>query len=158
MGEIRALSVRQPWAWAIACAGKDVENRTRGTRYRGLLTIHASKTVYREDMENPLILEAIAGTDFVIDEGPSSLGAIVAVAELVSCHLSPDFNGTCGATRPLCSPWAVRDQYHWCLASVRPLAEPVPCRGALGLWRLPDEVAARVDAVLGAFDGAPGHG
>lgn len=23
-----ALSIRQPWAWAILCAGKDIENRS----------------------------------------------------------------------------------------------------------------------------------
>ena len=146
--QLRALSIRQPWAWAIACAGKTVENRSRGTRYRGLLAIHASKAVYREDLDNPLILMAVAGRGFVIDEGPSSTGAVVAVAELAGCHLSPDFGGTCGATRPLCSPWAVRDQYHWLLTDVRPLADPVPCRGALGLWRLPDEVEKAVRAQL----------
>jgi hypothetical protein len=32
-GELRALSVRQPWAWAI-CHGKDVENRSRGGLWR----------------------------------------------------------------------------------------------------------------------------
>ena len=33
----------QPWAWAIAVAGKDVENRGWSTTYRGLLAIHAGK-------------------------------------------------------------------------------------------------------------------
>jgi hypothetical protein len=26
---MRALTVRQPWAWAIVHGGKDIENRTR---------------------------------------------------------------------------------------------------------------------------------
>jgi len=39
--EARAITVKQPWAWAIAHGGKTVENRSRGTRHRGLLLIHA---------------------------------------------------------------------------------------------------------------------
>jgi hypothetical protein len=33
-------------------------------------------------------------------------------------------------------------------ANARPLAEPVPCKGALGLWWLPDDVDAQVRAQL----------
>jgi len=40
---MRALSIRQPWAWAIL-HGKDVENRTWVTRVTGEFLIHASKT------------------------------------------------------------------------------------------------------------------
>jgi hypothetical protein len=147
MGEpMRALSVRQPWAWAI-CHGKDVENRSKGTKHRGLLAIHASKSApYREDVNDPRIVDLIVANS--LDDPSSAQGAVVAVATLAGCHLSPDFGGTCGATRPLCSPWSARDQYHWQLADVRPLPEPVPCRGMLGLWRLPDEVEKAVRAQL----------
>lgn len=44
-----ALSVRQPWAWAIIHAGKDIENRNWREsgllRRRGRIAIHASKWV-----------------------------------------------------------------------------------------------------------------
>ena len=40
---MKALSIRQPWAWAILHAGKNVENRTWHTSYRGPLLIHAGK-------------------------------------------------------------------------------------------------------------------
>lgn len=40
---IRALSITQPWAWAII-HGKTVANRTRPTHHRGVLAIHAGKT------------------------------------------------------------------------------------------------------------------
>ena len=41
---MKALTVRQPWAWAIIHAGKDIENRTRNIAgdYRGPLAIHSS--------------------------------------------------------------------------------------------------------------------
>ena len=36
-----ALSIRQPWAWAILHAGKDIENRSWRTAFRGEVLIHA---------------------------------------------------------------------------------------------------------------------
>ena len=38
---MKAISIQQPWAWAIIHAGKDVENRTWNSHHRGLLAIHA---------------------------------------------------------------------------------------------------------------------
>ena len=51
-----ALSIRQPWAWAIIHAGKDIENRTwqavnHGLRQRGRIAIHASKGMTREEYQ-----------------------------------------------------------------------------------------------------------
>lgn len=36
---IRALTVQQPWAWAIVSAGKTIENRTQLWSYRGYLEV-----------------------------------------------------------------------------------------------------------------------
>jgi len=149
-GEIRALTVRQPYAWAIAIGEKDVENRTWVARYRGLLAIHAGKTVYRGDLDDPLILETIAGREFAIGEAESALGAVVAVGVLAGCH-----HESTEQPRHSCSPWGQRDAYHWQLADVRPLREPVPCKGALGLWRLPADVEKAVRAQL-SEDGSHG--
>jgi hypothetical protein len=41
---MKALSVCQPWAWAIVHGIKTIENRSRPTRHRGPLVIHASKS------------------------------------------------------------------------------------------------------------------
>lgn len=54
-----ALSVRQPWAWAIIHAGKDIENRTwkavnHGLRRRGRIAIHAAKGMTRKEYEDAL--------------------------------------------------------------------------------------------------------
>ncbi|MDD1499761.1 hypothetical protein PVA19_15165 [Agrobacterium sp. CNPSo 3708] len=51
-----ALSVRQPWAWAIIHAGKPVENRSwrkgnPGLKFRGLCCIHASQGMTRGEYE-----------------------------------------------------------------------------------------------------------
>lgn len=39
--KLKALSVRQPWAWCIFHAGKDVENRSFHYKYRGPCFIHS---------------------------------------------------------------------------------------------------------------------
>ena len=44
----------------------------------------------------------------------------------------------------MCSDWSAWGQCHWLLDNVRPLPDPVPCKGMLGLWRLPDEVEKAV--------------
>ncbi len=38
---MKALSVRQPWAWLIVNGHKDIENRVWNTRFRGRIWIHA---------------------------------------------------------------------------------------------------------------------
>lgn len=39
---MKALSIRQPWAWLIVNGFKDIENRSWRTKYRGPVLIHAS--------------------------------------------------------------------------------------------------------------------
>ena len=56
MPRLKALSVRQPWAWAIIHAGKDIENRSwqavnHGLRVRGRICIHAAKGMTRDEYE-----------------------------------------------------------------------------------------------------------
>jgi hypothetical protein len=80
---MKALSIHQPWAWAILHAGKTVENRTWSTKYRGPLLIHASKTRTSYDREaqvdwlkvygvviprwEELVVEAIVGVVELVD-------------------------------------------------------------------------------------------
>ena len=52
-----ALSVRQPWAWAIIHGGKDIENRSwqavnHGLKMRGEIVVHASKGMTRHEYED----------------------------------------------------------------------------------------------------------
>jgi hypothetical protein len=141
MGEMRALTVKQPWAWAIAAGKKPVENRTWPTGHRGMVAIHAGKMPDRaaladRDRRSPLS-RAIAWHTRLWTPPEYVYGAVIAVAEVTDCHDGAAEQGEC-------SEWADRWQWHWVLANVRPLAEPVPCRGMLSLWRLPDDVEKAV--------------
>ena len=46
---MKALSVRQPWAYAIIYALKDIENRGWPINYRGDILIHAAKTCTKKE-------------------------------------------------------------------------------------------------------------
>lgn len=150
-----ALTVRQPWAFSIAALGKTIENRVWNTPHRGLLAVHAG-AAWDGDRAARRVFE-LSGALVV----KTDMSAIVAVVELVdvhhstSCirsprerHLHPDGGFTC-------SPWAVgvgevNGMWHWELAKVRRLAEPVPCKGTQRLWELPGDVEAAVLAQVGA--------
>ena len=156
---MKALSVRQPWAWAIAHGHKDVENRSWPTQWHGRLAIHASarwdedgafsRQVLRAVVEHgqpggrfdpPLRVETFepGGDPRILVRDPARFvpGAVIAIARLVD---------VCTATQGCgCGPWAIEGQCHWRLADVHPLAEPVACKGRLGLWDLPEEIEAAV--------------
>lgn len=60
----------------------------------------------------------------------------------------PDTNGCGGliAKASHCSPWAEEEVHHLVLTNPRPLAGPIPYKGALGLRKLPDDVIAQIEA------------
>ncbi|WP_030064118.1 ASCH domain-containing protein [Streptomyces natalensis] len=122
---MRALTIRQPYAAAIAHADKRIENRVWRTAYRGPLLIHASLTPDRRPGR---------GVSAVVRGLQLDLGAVVAVARLANCH--PDDGA--------CSPWSLPGHYHHVLEDVTALPLPVPWKGAQGLWTPPDALLARV--------------
>ncbi len=92
---VKALSIRQPWAWLIANGCKDIENRTWRTKFRGEFFVHAGKKFDSE------------GYDWVTSEMNIALpgkeeferGGIVGRAEIVDCvsqFESPWFSGPFG--------------------------------------------------------------
>jgi hypothetical protein len=119
------LTVLQPWAWAIVHGTKRVENRSWFTRYRGPLLIHAGKG--RQCLGDAL--------DLLADAPPPArlaFGAAVGVAELIGCIRVEDHDPA--------DPWAF-GPWCWLLRDPRPLAEPVPMRGSLGLFAPPSALA-----------------
>lgn len=40
---MKALSIRQPWAWLVVNGYKPIENRPRPLKYRGRILVHAGK-------------------------------------------------------------------------------------------------------------------
>ena len=113
-----ALTLQQPWASAIFRAGKDVENRTWPTRYRGLLVIHAGKT-WDARAADVLLLADLLGSMGPHTHYPRGLLGTVRLVDV---------------TRDQHSAWAAPGLWHWVLADPRPFPEPIPCRGRMGLF------------------------
>lgn len=128
---VPALTLLNPWAHLIAHDTKRVENRTwLPPESLTRLLIHAGKG-WDDDGGWRSLAPDIAGVQ------PS---AVVAVADLAhACTISRYVDQVACD----CGPWAMPGQYHWALANVRTLPEPVLCSGRLGLWRpAPDIIAA----------------
>jgi len=153
MAELRALTIREPWAWAIAYGGKDVENRSwPAPSWCTSIAVHAGAGWDTDGEDSPLVRRKWSATT---GRGPLSrksgfmpFSAILAVARISGCH--PDAECRSAPTSRHCSPWALPDQWHWTLADIQPLPDPVPCTGKLGLWHLPADVEAAVRRQLGS--------
>ncbi|WP_375449244.1 ASCH domain-containing protein, partial [uncultured Nostoc sp.] len=48
---MKAISVRQPWAWGIIYSIKNIENRGWPINYRGDILIHAAKKCTKKEYE-----------------------------------------------------------------------------------------------------------
>lgn len=98
---MKAISIRQPWAWLILNAGKDIENRSWPTKIRGRVLIHASKGMTRAeyaDATDPLWASRGESIDLPPFEDLER-GGIVGSVEIVDCVResdSPWFNGDWG--------------------------------------------------------------
>jgi hypothetical protein len=138
--DVRALTLRNPWAHLIAHYGKDVENRSwMPPEGVDQLLIHAGKGMdpCPEFMRNA-------------DWGDPHTSAVVAVVDLAyACDTSRRRETVvCG-----CGRWAQPGQCHWKFATVWALPEPVPAVGRQGLWRPSPDV---LDAVRAQFAPAVG--
>jgi hypothetical protein len=116
---VKALSIRPHWAYAILHFGKDIENRSWTTSYRGPLLIHAGQKLTRAELEH---LQEIAEEDGqpVPERDDVLAGGIVGqvvLVDVVTRSRSPWFGG----------------QYGWVLARQRRLRF-VPLKGRLGLF------------------------
>lgn len=117
-----ALSIRQPWAWAIVHAGKDIENRNWMHNFRGPVCIHASKSMTGMELDDAA--DFMRSLDVEIPRGLElQRGGIIGTAEIVDCVDSSE------------SPWFV-GRYGFVLRNARPV-EFIPVKGLLGFfnWR-----------------------
>ena len=127
---VRALTVRQPWAWAIAEGYKDIENRSWSPRLEPGedLAIHAGCAA--PDWDDVQRVKKLVGRRATVPE-TFDCGCVVAVVRYgrtVESSRSRWFSGPIG----------------WILIDARALRLPVDCKGQLGLWFLPRDVERRV--------------
>lgn len=131
---MRALTVRQPWAWAIAEGHKDIENRSWYPRLEPgeVLAIHAGCAAPDwDDVER--VTRLVGGRGAVPQEyDRGCVVAVVRYGRAVESARSKWFSGPVG----------------WVLLGATALRSPVPCKGQLGLWCLPPGVERSVRRAL----------
>lgn len=123
-GEIKALSIKQPYPHHIFHDGKDVENRDWPTRGRGWIIIHAGVSKSELDKEDDL-------------HQAMPRGGIVGMARIVDCVEQMD------------SSWFF-GRYGFVLRDAFPLPL-VLCKGALGFFALPPNVLGQVAEAVRAL-------
>jgi len=125
---MKALSIRQPWAWLIVHGGKDIENRNWPTKFRGDFLIHAAKGMTKEEYASAkdYAFSAFGGCE--LQNFPSfdalERGGIIGVANIIDCVSSSR------------SPWFMGD-YGFVLRDARPVPF-IQMRGQLGFFEVPE--------------------
>ncbi|MEC5321592.1 ASCH domain-containing protein, partial [Brenneria populi subsp. brevivirga] len=87
---MKALSIRQPWAWLIVNGYKGTENRSWKTHYRGPVLIHASsrKPTNVDVACARYILNTVIGAERarqMPDRNGFDLGGIVGYTHIINC-------------------------------------------------------------------------
>lgn len=145
---IRCLSLLQPYADAYANGPKDVENRSRklfnvppGGMWVG---IHASLGWWDVDLSE---LWPEAPT-----RATARRGVVLGVVHIARCEV---FDGEQLDELPFGSQTILEKLGPWafgpvCYVADRkiPLAEPMPCKGARGLWTPPEHIGNALDALI----------
>lgn len=124
-GEVKALSIKQPYPHHIFHDGKDVENRDWPTKGRGWFIVHAgvSKSEIDKDDEREMAMPR---------------GGVVGMARIVDCVTEMDSNWFFG-------------RYGFVLRDAFPLPL-IPCRGQLGFFSLEPDICRAVADSLRALD------
>lgn len=137
---MKALTVRQPYGWAIF-HGKDIENRHQLFTHQGLLLIHTGQQLARaKDFEfvNHLADQPMPVLGRPGEPTECAVGSIIGAVDVLGGHRVD----ACGGT---CSPWADKTApAHLRLGKPRVFRLPIPAFGRLGIWDVvnPGVVAA----------------
>lgn len=124
---MKALSIRQPWAWLILNAGKDIENREWPTRFRGRVLIHTGKGMTSDEYDDAMDLASRLCRSLALPSYESlERGGIVGEAEIAGCVTASD------------SPWFF-GQYGFVLREPKVLPF-IPFRGQLGFFDVEEEI------------------
>jgi len=135
---MKALSIRQPWAWLICTGFKDVENRTWHIHNKLAVSplirvyVHASKGIdndawnFLRHLVTEEIWKVICSPEFY---ETLARGAIIGEVDIVGCkYRFGEENDN------LYSPWHEVGMYGLLLANPVLYDKPIPCKGKLGFF------------------------
>lgn len=158
---MKTITVTEPWASLISIGAKKIETRSWYTDFRGPIAIHAAKGITGADLDWFFdcyeALDAFEQAGWVgwsgyrpkvKDAFPGTRGSIIATATLVDCvrfYGGIDTYVAQGRRFSLTQrERAFGDftpgRYGFLLTDVVRLPQPVPVKGALGLWNWDEDV------------------
>lgn len=147
---MKALTLKHPWAYCICHLGKRIENRSWqppksliGQR----IAIHGGEAPKSKPSKARVLDEALRlihqyGRHIGVHDADYEdvvMTGIVAVVTL---------KGVLGPNEGRVLAWKDDGFYGWKLSDVVVLDRPVPCKGAQGLWDVPEDVMRLVDEQL----------
>lgn len=166
---MRCLSLYQPWAHLLAHGLKRVETRGWPVRHRGPLLVHAAKT-WNGELATLSRAEPFASALRSLgvmwsDKGRPNVpfGAVVGRVDVVTCLRTEDVGvmdadqgepvwfGRHGAANPNYFPLQISrhekafgdfspERFAWLCEKAVAFAEPIPFRGAQGVFEVPDDL------------------
>lgn len=133
---MKALSVKNPYAYLICAGLKDIENRSRITNRRGRILIHSTAKPYNTQVTQVLTPEQFESLPFqeqqLLLQNTFTYSAIIGEVEIVDCIKNSS------------SIWAIPGQYHWVLKNPIIYKEAIlNVKGALSLWNYDKEIQTR---------------
>ena len=156
---MKAISLTQPWAHLVMLGAKQWETRSWSTAYRGQIAIHASKNYpgFAKGMEQePFYKEALGLVGGPYTYPSLSCGRIIALATIVDCQRTERFREKAFTARDIDRPNYIeiprsefafgdfgKDRYAFKLENVIRIPQ-IECKGALGIWNVPDLIAAQI--------------
>lgn len=145
---MKVISIIQPWATLIVLGEKKFETRSWATKHRGELGIHASKKVDKRICELELFKSVLAKYGYTAANLPT--GKILGTVNLAACyeitHASDTFASSINDEGEILEIFEDNEfafgfyepgRFAWELKNVKPLKEPIPAKGQLGLWNYP---------------------
>jgi hypothetical protein len=161
---MKGLTLKQPWAWAIAHAGKDIENRDWDQRTAELMGLHelvgqviaihgGAAPVRGKNQGWRYLTSSIADIHARLggelpDAAALNLAQRAGGEKLHAQHfITPGIVAVAciaGVTRASRSVWASEGTLHIQLSETIALPEPVQCPGAQGFWRVPEAIEREV--------------
>lgn len=152
---MKAISLWNPWAYAMAVGHKRNETRHWKTSHRGELVICASKKKLDEVAYSVARMHGYL-KDFTAVEDEMKFGMAICVVDLLDVVRTEHFTFKTETSE---SPMLINEReyslgnygpgrFAWVTANLRRLKNPVPVIGRQALWNLPDEVEALIRAQL----------
>lgn len=127
-----ALSVKQPWAYLVTTGQKTIELRTWATNFRGLLVIHASRTI-----DEPALRY------FDLQDSALTTGHLIGAVMLLDVReMSADDLRQNRWNHRVVGPFN-SSLFGFFLRAEYVFSEPVPIRGQISIFQIEDSQAVQ---------------